>query len=792
MEAGVGLPVVNPHAPRPNQWGLAAYWFSLNFQSAALLTIVIPETLNRLANAHRTADLGRLAALTAVLAMVVPPLVGVWSDRLRHRGVVRLPWVVGGTIVNVGGILLVMQATSLTRLTLTLMVALVGQGAATAGYQAMMPEVVPRQRWGLASGYMGLASLAGTIAGLGVAGLTSATVTYQAMAGTALVGAAVTAWSVREPREVPPALPSGARIANVRRFSWVFAARFGVLFGQTLLMTFVLYFFESVMHLRTPATGTALVAGLALVGAGFSTWWLGRASDRRDRAVVVAAACLPMAAAATGFGLFPNPSVVYALAVLWGMGYGGFLSVDWALALDSIPDLGNVARDLGIWGIASNLPAVVAPVVGAWILSRYANPVGGYRMLFLTAGASFLAGSVLVWPLRQHRRSVAWPEAALVFVVAVLLKTYVMLAYRVQVIGRLPRPRTGLMVLGNHFQDLEGMVLPATIYFSDPRSGPVVSAGSRRLFEPGFLASRSPRWLGRWLTPINLATILTWLGVYPIENTPLRRPLVSWAYAVWLRHGDLSFDEVFDSMPGGVPEPAQTLSDLWRPGRFPQDGPWVPHTVLREPYRQEIRDHLRRSIEDELDQLRRALAGGSTVYLTPEGRMSGDGQLGRFRAALDHLWPAAAGVFLAATATDPWTYRRLTLVVRLFPAVSRDRVRDDLLRRRPITLAHLVASVLLAHPHGGSEADLQDAVERLADHLAESGAWLTDEARQPARHWRRVLRHLERRGVIRRTGAHWQPGPTRHDPRFPHVPDVVAALATQLAETAAALGARAG
>jgi MFS family permease len=784
MAADVG-PSRIPDAPRVNQWGLAAYWVSLNFESAALLTIVVPETLTRLAAANRTADLARLAALTAVLAMVVPPIVGVWSDRLRARGVRRLAWVLTGTLVNAVGFLLVLQARTLPVLTLTLLLALTGQGAATAGYQAMMPEVVPRDRWGLASGYMGLATLVGTIGGLAVAGLLPATVVYRAMVVVAVAGALVTALSVREPRVVAAPAPV-VRIRSMRRFFWVFLARFWVLFGQTLLMTFVLYFFEEVLKVRQAAGSTALVAGLAMVGAGLSTFFIGRASDRRDRARVVAFAGLPMAAAATGFGLFPVPSAIYGLAIVWGVGYGAFLSVDWALALDSIPDLANVARDLGIWGIASNLPAVVAPLVGAAILAHYASPVTGYRALFVAAGLSFLLGSVLVWPLRQRRHS-GREHFLLRLAVAGLLKAYVSVAYRVRVVGRLPRPRRGILVIGNHFHDLEGMVIPQSLFWADPLGGAVISAGSRRLFEPGFLASRSPRWLGRWLAPVNLGRVLHALGVRPIENTPLHRPLVSWAYAVYRRHGNLRLDQVFSpdaraSLPAGA-----RLRDLWRPGRFPQEGPWVGHTALREPYRSEIRDALREGIETELATLRAALGAGHTLYLTPEGRMSDSGRMGRLRVALDVLWPAASRVSLVATACDPWAHRRLSLYVRLVPGRERATVRTDLLRERPVTLAHLLATVLMRYPTGGSVADLRTFVTSLRAAVASEGAWLTPEARQADRHLARALRELRRRGILVLDGDTFRPGPTRHDPRFPHVPDVVAALAQQLAETREAL-----
>ena len=55
-----------------------------------------------------------------------------------------------------------------------------------------------------------------------------------------------------------------------------------------------------------------------------------------------------MALAAFGFALIPNMHAIYGFAILFGIGYGGVFSSAWALAIDSIPRLRDVARDLGI------------------------------------------------------------------------------------------------------------------------------------------------------------------------------------------------------------------------------------------------------------------------------------------------------------------------------------------------------------------------------------------------------------------------------------------------------------
>ncbi len=93
---------------------------------------------------------------------------------------------------------------------------------------------------------------------------------------------------------------------------------------------------------------------------------------------------------------------IFVYAALFGLGFGGVFSVGWALALDAIPEIGDVARDLGVWGTLSSLPAVAAPGIGAWIIAHGATTADGYRWLFAAAGACFAIGSL--WVLRVGRR----------------------------------------------------------------------------------------------------------------------------------------------------------------------------------------------------------------------------------------------------------------------------------------------------------------------------------------------------------------------------------------------------
>ena len=94
----------------------------------------------------------------------------------------------------------------------------------------------------------------------------------------------------------------------------------------------------------------------------------------------------------------------------FGLGYGAFIAVGWALAIDSVPQMRDVARDLGIWGMAAGLPSVIAPIAGGWLLARYASPLVGYQTLFLLAGVTFVLGAVSVLLVKPQAHQIAQPK----------------------------------------------------------------------------------------------------------------------------------------------------------------------------------------------------------------------------------------------------------------------------------------------------------------------------------------------------------------------------------------------
>ena len=401
---------------------LNAFWVPLAFQEAALLAIAVPARLLELAPKSYTSALATIASLSAVVSMIAPPIAGAISDQLRRkRGGMRKTIIVSGAVIDIVFLLLAMSATTTLQFGVYFVLSIGGAMTATAAYQALLPDLVPRQAWGEVSGIRGAATLVGTVIGLAIAAMFSPDSTLLATACLVAIGT-LSVYAIRaNPAAAVGAEEEHARVRDWRDFIVAFIARLFIGFGLSLLMTFALYFFHDVLHVANPQAGTGLVAGASLIGAITSTIVLGKLSDRFSRKWVVALSGVPMALAACGFALVPNMHAIYLFALLFGLGYGGCFSSAWALAIDSIPQLRDVARDLGIWGLASNIPGIIAPIIGGWILARFGTTTFAYQLLFFGSGISFAAGSLVVLAIRgpqkvPHRSqefSLASPTSAL-------------------------------------------------------------------------------------------------------------------------------------------------------------------------------------------------------------------------------------------------------------------------------------------------------------------------------------------------------------------------------------------
>ena len=419
---------------------LSNFWFALNFQSGAFLPIVVTtQVLLFVSDSGKVVLLGALSALGTIAGLLTQPLVGALSDHTWLAYGRRRPYILLGAILTLIGMLLMAQTASLLVFVLAFLLVQIATNGCTAAYQSLLPDRVPPEQRGTASGYMGLMSLIGTFGSLAAAGylfsdfapgpnangeiMDDSSAFYLLSGILILVTALITVIGVSEARAAPARRTADQQPGHLERrrsqflrlwleplrqqnFRWVFLTRFSLMMGLWLFETFIEYYLDDVLHLTNFIQATSILAGLALIGALASAIVAGWLSDRVGRVRIVFIASGLMTLAAATFVIAPAAFILWPMAAVFGLGYGAYFSVDWALAVDTLPSLQAAGKDMGIWSVASNLPTVIAPVIGSVIIvafSDFHETALGYRLVFAVAALAFIIATVFIVKVRLQR-----------------------------------------------------------------------------------------------------------------------------------------------------------------------------------------------------------------------------------------------------------------------------------------------------------------------------------------------------------------------------------------------------
>jgi MFS family permease len=427
-----------------DQINLNVFWIANNFHWQALLAIVIPSMVVKfLGNANKDINLTLVVVWGTLVAFVINPLVGAISDYATFRMGRRRPFLIIGTVLNV--IVLVLFAFSpgwFSSTALLFMFALLflllqfTNNLANSPWSAIIADKVPQNQRGLTAGFNGLFTLLGLIVGSGVAGIIvnkndSLPMYRNEIVEIFLIIAVVqilfVAYTVLTVKETPLVRGKGTAfqiIPALKKFffkpsrypdlSWVLLARLLVMMGIWGVFYFLQYYFDDVLggpgvkiiFLNKPFEG-ALFSGtlflpILLLLALPTTIFAGWASDHWGRKGLVYLSGAMMTIVCLIFIFFQNQYAALISGAFFGIGFGAYTSVDWALTTDVLPPTDEAGKFMGIWSAMGILPQVIGITIGGIVLQllhTLPNHIG-YTTLFLATIVYFGLGTLVIYQVK--------------------------------------------------------------------------------------------------------------------------------------------------------------------------------------------------------------------------------------------------------------------------------------------------------------------------------------------------------------------------------------------------------
>jgi Na+/melibiose symporter-like transporter len=417
---------------------LSFYWFANGAHWSAILIVLAPtQVLDIVGDATKGETLGKVILFGAFISMVVAPFYGALSDRLHTRWGRRKPFLVAGTLLNTIGLLGLAyspragDASTLLPYIGAFVWVNLFNNMATAPFSALIPDAVPVEQRGAASGWLGLMSVLGNFVG-GLVGILLDHIggvvgAYWLVIVIMFVGMAVTVLSVKEPPapQSPPfrwgEFVRGLYVPLVKShdFRWVFLTRFIVTLGIFTVQEFLLFYMKDVVRTfdlfgqkvaDDPQGAVTFFIIALLIGALAASLVSGVLSDRHGRKRIVYLSGVLQGLVAAVFVFYANFTLAIVLGIIFGLGYGAYQAVDWALASDVLPSADDYARDMGVWHVALTFPQVIATPVAGVLLDNFQNlgrqtglPTLGYSVIMALAVAYFALGTIFVHKIRGVR-----------------------------------------------------------------------------------------------------------------------------------------------------------------------------------------------------------------------------------------------------------------------------------------------------------------------------------------------------------------------------------------------------
>ncbi|MFJ9246661.1 MFS transporter [Streptomyces sp. NPDC101776] len=390
-------------------WSMGAGFAALYTAYAGLVVVLLPAQIQNLDAAAKESNLALVTMTSSVVTLFAQPIIGALSDRTRGRLGRRTPWMLFGAVGSTLSLLAISHATTLLWLTLMWVAVQVLLNVIQAPLTAVMADRVAPRRFGIVSAFVGLGSNLGVILAARYAGQLG--LGYGVIAAIVLV--TVLAFVLLNRDRTRPEAPepfswreffTGFWVSPRQHpdFAWAFVARMTFILGYWGVATYQRYALQDYVGLDADAVDSAqqLMSVLALVGTLAGAIPAAKISDRTGRRKIFVIGASVLLALSMAIPLVsPTLPAMYAYALVSGMGFGTYMSLDMALMTEVLPKGAAAGKDLGILNIATNVPQALGPIIASVLITSFAagsDKLPGYRVLFAFAMAVVLISAFAI------------------------------------------------------------------------------------------------------------------------------------------------------------------------------------------------------------------------------------------------------------------------------------------------------------------------------------------------------------------------------------------------------------
>lgn len=404
---------------------ISFFWFGLSFLWGGLNIQLLPTRIPELVNHDvKGIAIGAVVFVGLLVAIIVQPVAGAVSDHAHTRWGKRRPFMAAGMGALIPLLLFVAYAPNYGLLFVAMVLVQVAANVAHGPFQGVIPDQVPDQQRGRASGVFGLANLLGTLAGAGIAGVWLSMAEENPdtnpffLAGILSIMAmlavtSILSWlCVREeaPGANPPAFMGighefRRRLLELHHgpaYIWLMLSRLLFFMGLQAMDNFMQLFLKGSRENgglieADPELKTTVTLGAVLLMAVVTSVPAGWIADRHGKLRVIAVAAGLGLASAAMLILAQSYWQVVVFAAVLGIGVGLFTAADWAATMDLIPD----KRSPGLYMGLSNVATAGGDGL-ATLSAGIALDVFGFRAVFGMM-AVFFAASLGILPVVRSR-----------------------------------------------------------------------------------------------------------------------------------------------------------------------------------------------------------------------------------------------------------------------------------------------------------------------------------------------------------------------------------------------------